>query len=129
MQHEPSRLLTDAHVFGDLATAHTVLTVEDHPHCDEPFVERDRGVLHDGSDFDGELAFGMVLGTLPSAPLGVETDPIRSATGTNHATIGPSPQSQVINAVMEFRSTERPLEGSLVQASYPAWGCSPCFKM
>src|ERR1035441_5343126 len=58
VQHEPSRLLSDAHVLGDLATADAVLAIQDHPHGCEPLVQGDGGIFHHGSDFDGKLALG-----------------------------------------------------------------------
>jgi hypothetical protein len=106
MQHEPCRLLINSHVLGNLATADAVLAVKDHPHGGEPLVQRDRGVLHDGPDLDGELAFGMVFWTLPSTPLGVKTDLLGPATGTNDLAVRPSPYRQVINAVIRIREVK-----------------------
>lgn len=55
MEHEPSGLLSDAKLAGDLIRANPVLIVGNHPHCCEPFIKADGAIFHDGSDFDGEL--------------------------------------------------------------------------
>ena len=106
MEHQPCRLLRDTHVFSDLATADSVLAVQDHPHGGEPLVQRNSRILHDGSDLDGELALGVMFRALPGAPLGVETDLIRATSGADHSPIRPAPYRQVINAVIGIREVQ-----------------------
>src|SRR5436190_2671748 len=67
MEHEPCGLLGDLNILGDFVAADSIFAVSDHPHCHEPFVERDGGIFHDGSDLNGELAFGMMAAALPDA--------------------------------------------------------------
>jgi hypothetical protein len=90
VEHEPCGLLSNLNVFGDFVATDSVFAVGDHPHCHEPFVERDGGIFHDGSDLDGELALGVMAGALPDAAISVELHLVRSASRTDHAAIGPA---------------------------------------
>src|ERR1700688_1702958 len=60
MKHDPCRLLSDFNVARNLVAADSVLAVSDHPSCDHPLIQRNRGIFHDGSNLDGELALGMM---------------------------------------------------------------------
>ena len=55
MQDEPCRLLSDPDGLGDFVGTDAVLAVDQHPERGEPFVQFDRGILKDGSQFYGEL--------------------------------------------------------------------------
>jgi len=103
VKHKPRRLLSDPDGLGDLATTDAILAIEDHPHGSEPLVQRDGGILHDGSDLDGELTLGMMGTALPDAAFGMEFHLVRSTCGAKNAAIRPSPYRQVINTVIRIR--------------------------
>lgn len=102
VQHEPGRLLADLDRPRDLVAAHPVLAVCDHPHRCEPLAQWDRRILHDGSDFDGEFALGVMAGTLPGPALGVEADTFRTASWANNLAIRPAALGKVADAVVEL---------------------------
>src|ERR1700688_1432865 len=95
-QHEPCRLLGNSHVLSNLVATYAVLPVRKHPRWRKPFVQRNRAVLVDSPDLDGELALRVMTATLPSAPLSIEAGLLRTATGADHA-IRPTPNSNVVN--------------------------------
>src|ERR1035437_6005533 len=104
LQHEPSRFLGNSHVLGNLVATDTVLAVSEHPSCGEPFIQRNRAVLVDRADFDGELTLGVMATTLPSTTLGIElADLFGTATGANDLAVWPSADSDVVNAVIGIR--------------------------
>jgi len=105
VKHKPRRLLSDAHVTGDLVAADTVLAVREHPRCSQPFVQTDRAVLEDRPNLDGELTLGVMATALPSAPIRVEANLWRSATRTRHA-VGPTSHRKVVNAVVGIREVD-----------------------
>lgn len=105
MKHKPCRLLGNAHIAGDLVRANTVLAVCEHPRSGEPLVQRDRAILKNRTDLNGELAFRVMAPALPSAPIRVEADLLRSATGTGHA-VRPTADSEVIDAVVGIREVD-----------------------
>jgi hypothetical protein len=49
----------------NLPTAYTILAIGNHPHSHEPFIEADRRILKDRSNFDRELAFRVTALALP----------------------------------------------------------------
>ena len=55
VKHEPCRFLSDAESAADFIGTDSVLAVGDHPHGDQPLVQRDRRILKDSSDLGGEL--------------------------------------------------------------------------
>jgi hypothetical protein len=52
MENVPSGLLRYLQVFCHRGAGDSLRMVADHPHCHEPFAERQFGVVKDGSDFD-----------------------------------------------------------------------------
>ena len=60
LKHEPCRFLCDSERTRNLVAAHTVSAVDQHPCCSHPFVESERGIFKDGSDFESELLFAAV---------------------------------------------------------------------
>src|SRR5207248_2379234 len=68
VHHEPRGFLGDAKIAGDLVAADAVLAVDEHPHRGQPLRERDRAVLEDAADLDGELLPATLA--LPDAPGG-----------------------------------------------------------
>src|SRR6185437_10982061 len=79
MKHEPCRFLRDVKITRNLVTADTVLAVDDKPHCSEPLVERNRGILKHRSRLHGELFPALFVHALPDAP-GGEIRLLRAAT-------------------------------------------------
>jgi hypothetical protein len=67
MQQEPTRLLCDAQVAGDLTRANAVLAIGDQPDRGEPLVQPDGRILEDGSDLGAELLLRMFGLALPDA--------------------------------------------------------------
>src|SRR5580658_2658938 len=106
VQHEPSRLLSNLHASSDLIAADSVLAIGNHPSCHHPLVERDCGILHHGSDLDGEFAFGMVLGASPGTALLAEFNSLAPAGRANDLAVWPSPNSKIINAVVGVREVD-----------------------
>src|SRR5438552_9780815 len=105
LQHEPSGLLAHLDVTRNLVTAHTVLAISQHPRRGEPLVQRNRTILINCSDLDGELAFRMMTATLPCAPIRIEANLLGSTTGAGHA-IGPTADGDVVNAVVGIRKVQ-----------------------
>src|SRR5205814_3612881 len=52
MEHEPCGLLSHANRARQFVAADPVLRIGDEPHGDEPLVEADGAVFHDGADLD-----------------------------------------------------------------------------
>src|SRR6476659_3982031 len=50
MQHEPSRLLSDAQSAMNFIRANAILAANEEPHCGKPFLKRDRRIFKDGSN-------------------------------------------------------------------------------
>ena len=62
LQHEPSGLLSNAKIAGDLVGTDSVFAVSKQPHCDQPLVEWNRGVLENRADFNRELLAAIQAG-------------------------------------------------------------------
>ncbi len=106
VQHEPCRLLGNFHVTRNLVTADPVFAVGDKPSSGHPFVQRDRGIFHDGPDLNGEFAFRVMAGASPSPSLLAEFDLHRTASGASHNAIRPAPDSEIVNAVIGIREVD-----------------------
>lgn len=65
MQHEPRGLLSDSERASNFVGTDSVLAVRNHPTGGKPFVESERGVLKNRSDFHGELTACVVILALP----------------------------------------------------------------
>ncbi len=68
VKHEPCGFLSDAESASNFIGTDAVLAVGNHPNCDKPFVERERGILKDGSHFRAELFSRMFVLAFPQAP-------------------------------------------------------------
>src|SRR5258708_4947529 len=55
LKHEPCRLLSNANISRNLVTGHAVFAIGEHPRRSEPLIQRDRRILINRSDLDGEL--------------------------------------------------------------------------
>jgi len=106
LQHKPCRLLGNLNVASNFVATHAVLAVRQHPRCREPLIKRDRRVLIDRPDFDGELSLRVMTSALPSPTSRVEcADSGRTATGTNHA-VRPASNGDVVDAVVRIREVD-----------------------
>lgn len=89
VKHEPCGFLSDAKSAANLVGTDAVLAVGNHPNSDKPLVERERGILKDGSDFDTELLARMLVLALPQAPSRNEAHIFAGASGAHNAS-GPA---------------------------------------
>ncbi len=100
VHHEPSGFLSYAKATTDFITADAVLVVGDHPHCGEPLVEADRGILKDSANLDGELPLGVVAGALPHTAARIEFDALGAAVGADHHAIRPALGNHLPQAIV-----------------------------
>src|SRR6266700_3015977 len=113
MEHEPCGLLSNAKSATHFVGTDSVLAVRNHPNSDEPLVERQGGIFHDGSDLDGELPMVMDALALP-LPLILEEHGILTATGrADHDAIGPAQLDHEIEAVIGVSEVDDGLLKSL----------------
>ena len=106
LEHEPSGLLANFYVAGNFVATHSILTVGQKPSCSEPLIKTDRTILVDRPNLDGELALGMVTATLPCAPRGVELANLGRVADRANDSIGPAPDSDVVNTVIRIREVD-----------------------
>ena len=99
MQHEPCRLLSDSDSAAHFVGTDSVLAVRNHPHCDKPLIERERGIFHDGSDFCGELPLGMLALALPDAASSEKANVPATASRASN-TVRPPARNHEVNAVI-----------------------------
>jgi len=99
VEHEPSGLLSNSKSACNFVGTDSVLAVRQHPHCDKPFIERDCGIFHDGSDFYRELALGMLLFALPHPSSGDKAHVSAATSGAGNA-IGPTALNHEGDAVV-----------------------------
>jgi hypothetical protein len=88
VKHKPRGLLSHAQRPRDLATANTILSIQDQPHCRKPLIQTNRGIFKNGSDFNRELALGVMDAALPSKLIFEEANFVTATCQTNH-TISP----------------------------------------
>ena len=67
MIQEPGALLRDAEVPRHLIGTDAILAISDHPDASKPFVQAERAILEDRSDFRRELPPRMLFFALPYA--------------------------------------------------------------
>ena len=106
VEHEPCGFLCDAQRALDLVAGNPVAAVGDHPHSDKPLVEADGRILHDGSDFHGELAFFMSGLALPDSPRRDVSHVVAPTGRTLHNAIRPTPRHHVGDAVVGVREVD-----------------------
>jgi len=99
VEHEPCGLLGDAQSACNFVGTDSVLAVGQHPHCDKPLVEGNRGIFHDGADLHGELALRMFLFAFPHASSGDKAHVSASTSRAGNA-IGPTPLNHEGDAVV-----------------------------
>ena len=99
VEHEPCGFLSDAECAGHFIRANAVFAVGNHPHCDKPLIEWERGIFHNGSDFCGELPLRMLALAFPDAAGGKETDFLTPACRTFDI-VRPAARNHEVNAVI-----------------------------
>jgi hypothetical protein len=113
MEHEPSRLLSDAKSTSDLIRTDSVLAVGDHPNGEQPLVERKRRIFKDSSDLGRELTFGMDALALPLALILEEHDILAATGGADHNAIGPANLDHEVEAIVGIGVVQHGLLESL----------------
>src|SRR5262249_37757182 len=101
LKHEPCGLLSDSSSAGNLITAHAVLAVSQHPHCEEPLVQSDRRLLKDRSNLDGKLRLRVARLALPETPRRNKGNVFASARWADNA-LRPSATHKVRDAVIRI---------------------------
>ncbi len=99
MEHEPSRLLSDAESPSNLVRANAVLAIRNHPNSDEPLVERERGILKDSSHFARELFASMCRFAFPHPTSRDESNIVPATSGAFDA-IGPAALNDEVEAIV-----------------------------
>jgi hypothetical protein len=99
MEHEPCGLLSDAKSAANLIRANAVLAIRNHPNCDEPLVEGERGILKDSSHFARELLASVFAFAFPHPASRDESHIIAATSGTLNA-IRPAPLNDEVEAVV-----------------------------
>lgn len=97
----PSGLLGNLDRPRQLATANAVLGVRDTPHCDEPFIESERGIFKDRSDLSGELLAAFLKLALEHAAAGNDPDFGAAAFGANDYPVRPLDLDHVVMADLQ----------------------------
>jgi hypothetical protein len=107
MEHEPSGFLSDAECPRDLTGANSVFAIENEPHCREPPVQTEWGVLEDGADLNGELPFRMARTALPAQLVFEKADCLGTAGWTYDAVFPFRPTChEIIQAVLLIREIQ-----------------------
>ena len=99
VKHEPCGFLSDAEGASYFVGTHSVFAVRNHPHSDEPLVERQSGILEDGSDLHGELFASVLALALPHPASGYEANFLAPTSGALDA-IRPAPRNHELEAVV-----------------------------
>jgi len=89
MEHEPSRLLSDAERTSDFVRTDAILAVGNHPDGNKPLVEWERRIFKDSPDLGAKLPFGMDTLALPFALIGKEHGVLAPASRAFNA-VGPA---------------------------------------
>src|SRR5262249_26530120 len=84
VQHEPCRLLCYIECAMEFITTDPILATDQQPHSRQPFGQRNRRILKDRSNLDGELPVIMVNATFPDSTGVNKGNFFASATGTDN---------------------------------------------
>lgn len=107
VKHEPCGLLGHAERSCDLATADTVLAIQDEPHCGKPLFQTERGILENGSNLHGELPLGVTGAALPAELLFEEADFGATTDWANNTDFPPGAAgNEVAQAVLLIREVD-----------------------
>ncbi len=105
VKHEPRGFLSDAKSARNFVGANPVLAVGEHPSRREPLVEADWRILEDGAHLDGELALGVMGGTLPDTARGAKGNTRRAASRADNP-FGPAACHKVVEAIIWIREVK-----------------------
>ena len=89
--------MRDSQIAGDFTGANAVLAVCNQPDGSHPLVQRQRGILKDGSDFDRELAQRVTVDASPDSAGSDEMRVFGSAMRAGHA-VRPDNRNQKLQA-------------------------------
>src|SRR5712692_4121047 len=101
VHHKPSRLLSDSESAGHFIGTDSVLAVHDEPYGNHPLVHAERGVLENGSDFDGELFLTAL--TEPDAPRRNKRVLRRSTARTINLASRPAQTHRIVKSLLRVR--------------------------
>ncbi len=99
VKHEPCGLLSDAKSAGHFVGTDAVFAVGNHPHCDEPLVERQSRILKDSPDLHRELFASVLALAFPHAASGDKANFFALTSRAGNA-IGPAPRNHELEAVI-----------------------------
>src|SRR5271154_5175172 len=102
MKHEPSRFLSDADSAGHFVGTDSVLAIRNHPHGNEPLVQRDWRILEDSPDLGAELFTCVLALALPQSASGEKADFLAATSGADDP-LGPAPRDHELQAVLRIR--------------------------
>src|ERR1017187_1974731 len=115
VEHEPSRLLSDAQCSVQFVGTDTVLAVQQHPNCREPLLKRDRRVFKDGTCLQRKARFRVIGVAFPQAVLGKVANLLRPTFRALHLAVCPAEINHKLSAIFKFREVDyRVSEGSVV---------------
>ncbi len=100
VEHEPCGLLGDAECAGHFVGTDAVLAVGNHPHCNEPLVERESRIFHDGPDFRSELPMVVDVFALPLALILEEHGILPATSRTDYLAVRPAQLDHELEAVI-----------------------------
>jgi hypothetical protein len=112
VEHEPCGFLSDSKSASHFVGTDAVLAVRNHPHSDEPLVERQGGVLKDSADFGGELFASVILFAFPHPASGDKANVIPATSGAGNA-IGPAALDHELEAIVRVGEVDDGLLESL----------------
>jgi len=112
VQHEPCALLSNSKSAANFVRANTILAVGNQPDCDEPLVERERGIFEDSSNLHAELLASMLVLALPETASGDEAN-VSSAASWALDTVRPAALDHELEAVVGVGEVQNGLLQSL----------------
>ena len=93
VKHEPCAFLSNTDSATNFVRTDAVFAVGEHPHCDKPFLQRDRRILKYSPDLDTELLARMFIFAFPY-PSGRDVANILTGTGWANDTVRPPTRNQ-----------------------------------
>lgn len=103
IQHEPRRLLRHAKSAVKFPRRNTILAVQQHPDRWQPLLQRDRRVLKDRADLEGEARFGVRGVALPNPVFGEIANLLGITDRTFHFAVRPAQRNHEIVTMLIVR--------------------------
>ena len=91
-------VVRDSNSAVNLITTHAILAIADHPHSEQPLIQRNGRIFKDGADLNGELL--VALFTLPPLLLGEVIVILPTARGASRFTVRPTKGRHFVNAYL-----------------------------